>query len=64
MRIPMNVLHLAKEIERELISSDRPEFTLFQRYEASSEGQRKVLVLSMIGKLIEMDRRLRMKAPC
>nr|DAM44312.1 MAG TPA: hypothetical protein [Caudoviricetes sp.] len=54
----MTLLHTLKEIENELHNAQRPESTLLQRYEVSNEIKKKEFVVALIGKLIELDRRL------
>jgi len=54
----MNIPYLSNEIQNALQSADRPEFTLMQRYETSSNDQKTAFVCALIGKLIEQDRRL------
>ncbi|HCT3249667.1 TPA: hypothetical protein OTS89_001421 [Proteus mirabilis] len=56
----MNTLTpLLNDISIILNSSDRPEFTLIQRYEIASSSQKPEFVIALIGKLIEQDRKLK-----
>lgn len=55
---PMNLIHSSEEISRIVHYSDRPEFTLMQRYETADQDQKTNIVLAMIGLLIENDRRI------
>lgn len=53
----MSISHISEEITTIVRNSDRPEFTLMQRYETASQDQKTIIVLAMIGLLIENDRR-------
>lgn len=53
----MTISFISEDITKIVRNSDRPEFTLMQRYETSSEDQKTIIVLAMIGLLIENDRR-------
>ncbi|MCU6353926.1 hypothetical protein [Morganella morganii] len=50
---------LLNDISRILDNSDRPEFTLLQRYEIATEAQKGNVVVALIGKLIEQHRMLK-----
>ena len=54
----MTISLISEDITKIVRNSDRPEFTLMQRYETSSEDQKTIIVLAMIGLLIENDRRI------
>ncbi|MEB5750013.1 hypothetical protein MXF13_09000 [Leclercia adecarboxylata] len=54
----MALLHRLKEIENELGNAQRPESTLLHRYEVLDDFKKKEFVIALIGKLIELDRRL------
>ncbi|HCQ6956062.1 TPA: hypothetical protein OL683_004752 [Citrobacter freundii] len=45
-------------IEKKLNSSSRPEIELYQLIETANENDKKVILLAMIGKLIEQNKRL------
>ncbi|MEQ5123420.1 hypothetical protein [Morganella morganii] len=49
---------LLNDISKILDSSDRPEFTLLQRYETATNAQKVDIAVAMIGKLIEQHRML------
>ncbi|HCD1110422.1 TPA: hypothetical protein SLE47_000864 [Morganella morganii] len=50
---------LLNDISRILDNSDRPEFTLLQRYETATNAQKGDIAVAMIGKLIEQHRMLK-----
>jgi hypothetical protein len=52
----MNISLLLNDIHTTLSSADRPEHTLYQRYETYSDDQKKEFVIALIGKVIEQDR--------
>jgi hypothetical protein len=52
----MKISYLLSAIQNTLSSSDRPEHTLYQRYETYSDHQKKEFVIALIGKVIEQDR--------
>ncbi|MDR5612141.1 MAG: hypothetical protein RAM36_03695 [Arsenophonus sp.] len=56
-----NLTPYLNDISSILKNSERPEFALLQRYETTSDNQKIKFILSMIGKLIEQDRMLRVK---
>nr|EKU4148008.1 hypothetical protein [Proteus mirabilis] len=61
----MNTLTpLLNDISIILNSSDRPEFTLIQRYEIASSSQKQEFVIALIGKLIEQNRKLKTSLQC
>jgi len=47
-------------IEAKLNNSTRPEFELFQLIETASETEKTDIIIAMIGKLIEQNKRLAM----
>ncbi|PQX95832.1 hypothetical protein C5930_11100 [Cronobacter sakazakii] len=53
MTIPLT----SDEIINIVRSSDRPEFTLVQRYETSTAEQKTTFILALIGLVIESERR-------
>lgn len=55
---------LLNDISIILNSSDRPEFTLIQRYEIASSSQKSEFVIALIGKLIEQDRKIKASSQC
>lgn len=52
-----NLTPVLKEIEKTLRDSPRPEIALFQQYQFASPEVKNKIVLAMIGKLIELDKR-------
>ncbi|MDR5611430.1 MAG: hypothetical protein RAM37_13910 [Arsenophonus sp.] len=56
-----NLTPYLNDISSILKNSERPELALLQRYETTSDNQKIKFILSMIGKLIEQDRMLRVK---
>ncbi|WP_160300214.1 MULTISPECIES: hypothetical protein [Xenorhabdus] len=53
-----NLTPIVNEINMVLQHSKRPEVTLFQYYQTAPESMKSTIVLSMIGKLIEQQKRL------
>ncbi|WP_155416472.1 MULTISPECIES: hypothetical protein [Photorhabdus] len=53
-----NLTPVVNEINIALQHSKRPEVTLFHYYQTASEAMKSTIVLSMIGKLIEQQKRL------
>lgn len=56
-----NLTPYLNEISLILKNSERPEMALLQHYETKSDEQKIKFILSMIGKLIEQDKMLRVK---
>lgn len=52
-----NLTPFLNEIEKSLHGSQRPEVALFQQYQLASPEVKNKIVLAMIGKLIELDKR-------
>ncbi|HHE4902726.1 MULTISPECIES: hypothetical protein [Morganella] len=50
---------LLNDISIILGNSDRPEFTLLQRYETATNAQKGDIVVAMIGRLIEQHQMLK-----
>ncbi|WGL54478.1 hypothetical protein [Kluyvera intermedia] len=53
-----NLTPFLSAIEKTLNNSSRPEIELYQHIETANENDKKMIILAMIGKLIEQNKRL------
>lgn len=57
----INLTPFIDQVNKDLQYSNRPESTLFQRYNSASAEVKEMIVLAMIGKLIEQSKRLQVR---